>query len=94
MKIKASRWSKDNFLFPTEIIIEASGLTVCVPGVFKSKSEYMEYNYISNVSVNTPLIGFSTIIFYTSGSQVTAHGFTKNNVALIREAIDKGKHRP
>jgi hypothetical protein len=93
MKFKASRLSKGNKLFPTEIIVEDHGLTVRVPGIFNSKSEFMEYGYISNVSVNTPLIGYSTLIFYTAGSQVTAHGFTKKNVKLIQEAIDKGKKR-
>jgi hypothetical protein len=93
MKYTASRLSKDNKVFPTEIIIETNGITVRVPGVFNSKTEYMEYSYITNVSVDTPLIGFSTITFYTSGTQVTAHGFTKEEVKQIKEAIDIGKNR-
>ena len=93
MKIKASRWSKGNRIFPTEIILEENGLTVRIPGIFSSKSEYMEYSYISNVSVDTPLIGFSTIIFYTSGTQVIAHGYTKKQVAIIKETINKNKTR-
>ncbi len=93
MKIKASRWSKGNRIFPTEIILEASGLTIRVPGIFNSKSEFMEYSYISSVSVNTPLIGFSTLVFYTSGSQVSAHGFTKKEAKIIQETITKGKNK-
>ena len=92
MKYTASRLSKDNKLFPTEIILEANGITVRVPGVFNSKSEYMEYGYITSVSVDTPLVGFSTITFYTSGTHVSAHGFTKEEVKEIKEAIDKGKN--
>lgn len=93
MKFTASRLSKDNKVFPTEIIIEENGITIRVPGIFKSKSEYMEFSYISNVSVDTPLVGFSTITFYTSGSHVVAHGFTKSEVRKIKEAIDKGKNK-
>ncbi len=93
MKFTASRFSKGNRLFPTEILIEKSGLTVRIPGIFNSKSEYMEYSYISNVSVSTPLIGYSTITFYTSGSQVEAHGFTKRKVVEIQAAIEKGKRQ-
>lgn len=93
MKIKASRWSKGNRIFPTEIILEPSGLSIRVPGIFNSKSEFMEYSYISSVSVNTPLIGFSTLVLYTSGSQVSAHGFTKKEAKTIQEAITKGKNK-
>ena len=52
----------------------------------------MEYGYITSVSVDTPLVGFSTITFYTSGTHVSAHGFTKEEVKEIKEAIDKGKN--
>lgn len=88
MKFTASRLSKGNRLFPAEINCETNGLTVKIPGLFSQKTKYLPYDQIGDVSINTPLIGYSTIQFYTAGTQVTVHGFTSIEVQQIKEAID------
>lgn len=91
MKITASRLSEGNKVFPAEIHIESTGLTVKIPGLFSGKTEYFDFKSISNVSVNTPMIGFATITFRAAGARVSAHGFSGNEVNEIKKAIEEGK---
>ena len=91
MKFTASRLSDNNKVFPAEIHTEESGLTVKIPGLFKGKSEYFDYGKISNISVETPIVGFSTITFHAAGAKISAHGFTKLDVRQIKQEIEEGK---
>ena len=91
MKYSASRLSEGNKVFPAEIHIEQTGLTVKIPSLFSGKTEYFDYQQISNVSVNAPMIGYSTITFHAAGAKVSAHGFTSSEVKEIKLAIDGGK---
>lgn len=92
-KITASRISDGNKLFPASITIEDLGLKVRVPGFWKNEETFVAYTDISGVSVDTPLIGYSTIEFNVMGSRVKAHGFSKSEVKEIKQAIDDGKRR-
>jgi len=92
-KITASRISDGNKLFPASITIEDSGLKVRLPGFWKDEETFVSYTDISGVSVDTPLIGYSSIEFNVVGSRVKAHGFTKSEVKEIKQAIDDGKRR-
>ncbi len=92
-KITASRMSDGNKLFPASITIEDTGLKVRLPGLWKDEETFVSYTDISGVSVDTPLMGFSTIEFNVMGSRAKAHGFTKDEVKEIKQAIDNGKRR-
>jgi len=92
-KITASRISDGNKLFPASITIEDTGLKVRLPGFWKDEETFVSYTDISGVSVDTPLIGYSSIEFNVMGSRVKAHGFTKSEVKEIKQAIDDGKRR-
>jgi len=91
MKFTASRLSEGNKIFPAEIIIEPNGLTVKIPGLFSGQSRHLDYQNIGEVSVDAPLVGYSTITFFTAGTRVSAHGFTSSEVKQIKQAIEKGK---
>lgn len=91
MKFTASRLSDGNKIFPAEIHIEPAGLTVKIPGLFSGKTEYFDYLQISNVSVNAPMIGYSTITFHAGSAKVHAHGFKSSEVKQIKKAIEDGK---
>lgn len=75
MKFTASRLSDNNKMLPVEIHIDKYGVTVKTPGIFRSKNDTIEFNKITKVSVETPIVGFSTITFHTARSVVSAHGF-------------------
>jgi hypothetical protein len=91
MKFTASRLSEGNKLFPTEIYLEPTGITIKTPGLFSGESKHFDYNLIALVEIDTPLIGFSTIRIFTGGSQFSANGFSKAEVNQMKKAIEAGK---
>ena len=91
MKYVASRLSEGNKIFPAEIHIEENGIKVKIPGFFGGDTRYIDFEHISSVDINTPMIGFSNITFYNHGNRASAHGFKKEEVKQIKEAIDRGK---
>ncbi len=91
MKFTASRLSDGNSLFPAQIEIQDSGLSVKLPGFFSGKNTFLPFSNISSVSVDSPMIGYSTISFSAQGVRVTVHGFTVDEVEQIKQAIDQGQ---
>jgi len=91
MKFTASRLSAGNKIFPTEIHLESTGITIKIPGLFKGETKQFDFNHIASVEIDTPLVGFSTISIFAGGTQMTASGFTKAEVKQIKEGIEKGK---
>lgn len=91
MKFTASRLSTGNKIFPTEIYLESTGITIKIPGLFKGETKQFDFNHIASVEIDTPLVGFSSISIYAGGTQMTATGFTKSEVKQIKEGIEKGK---
>lgn len=92
MKFTASRLSEGNKVFPAEIQIEENGVNVKIPGFLNGKSTYLSFIDISGTTVDTPLIGFSTIKFHAKGTRVIVHGFTSEDVKEIKNAIEKGRN--
>lgn len=88
-KITASRISSGNQLFPASVILDKNGVTVKFPGFFNSQSNRLSYSDINGVTVDTPLVGFSTISFMVKGDKITAHGFTKSEAQTIKQVIEK-----
>ena len=93
MKFTASRLSEGNKLFPAEILIEDTGIKVLLPGFFSDKTQFIAYEHISSVEIDSPMIGYSTIKFFHAGKEVEAHGFTKSDAEEIQAAIDEGKRK-
>ncbi len=93
MKYIASRLSEGNKLFPAEILVEETGLTIKIPGFFSGDETSVAFNSISAVEIDTPLIGYSTIRFYHNGNKIEAHGFTKSDVKEIKKAVEMGRDK-
>ena len=55
---KAARLSEGNKLFPAEIHLEESEITLRIPGFFSGKSKAMVYQQIEGINIDTPLIGY------------------------------------
>ena len=89
MKIyTASRLTDGNRIFPTRIIIDDSTVTFKIPSLFSGKETTIPFSRISSVNINSPFIGFSTIIIETTGEgQIIAKGFTKSEVLEMKELI-------
>jgi Short C-terminal domain len=91
MKYTASRLSDGNKIFPSEIYLEPTGITIRIPGLFKGETKQFDFNHIASVEIDTPLIGFSTITIFAGGTKMSANGFTKVEVKEIKEGIMNGK---
>lgn len=84
--------SSGNKLFPPEIHIEPNGITIKRPGVFSSNKTFIGYKDIVSISIDSPLIGYSTITFFTNSNQVVVNGFSKKDTEEITSLIDQHKH--
>ena len=91
MKYISSRLSSGNKFFPTEIYIELSGISIKEPGVFKCKSTFISFVDIVSVSIDNPLVGFSTLTFFTNSTSISVTGFTKNQSEEINALIKSKK---
>ena len=86
-KFVASRISKDNVMFPPQIILEDTSVTVKCPGLFSGRSTVIPYDNISHMSILSPLVGFSTISFFAFGEEISIHGFTRSDANEIKRLI-------
>ena len=87
MKYTSSRLSSGNKIFPTELHIEDTGIKIKEPGIFNNKSTYMAFSDIVSVSIDNPLIGFSTLTFFTNSTNIIVTGFTKKQSEEINSII-------
>jgi uncharacterized membrane protein YdbT with pleckstrin-like domain len=84
----ASRLSEGNKTFPIKIIIDTAGVTLKHPGLFSGQEQTVPFSRISSVDVDSPLVGYSTIIINTTGQgKIEAHGFTKAEVTAMKKMI-------
>lgn len=87
-KYTASRISEGNKLFPCEILMDELAITLKQPGFLNGKETTIPMNRISSVDIETPLVGYSTIIIETTGEgSIRAHGFTKAEVSEIKTTL-------
>lgn len=89
MKFTASRLSEGNKVFPAEIYLEDNSIEIKVPGLFSGDSKYLNYEDITAIEVDSPMIGFSTLRLFHNGNKVEIHGFSKSDVKEIRRIIDE-----
>ena len=91
MKFTASRLSSGNKIFPSEIYLEPTGITIKIPGLFSGETKQFDFNHIASVEIDTPLIGYSSITIFAGGTMMSANGFTKAEVKQIKAGIENGK---
>ena len=93
MKFTASRLSEGNKVFPAQILLEENGVEVKILGLFSGDSKYLNYEDITAIEIDTPMIGFSTIRLFHNGNKVEVHGFSKSDVKEIRKVIDENRSK-
>mgnify|MGYP000846706640 FL=1 len=90
MKIyKASKLSgSTSKIFPHQIIIGESSVTISQPGLFSAKEKTIPFSKIASVNIDCPLFGFSTIRIETTGEgNIESSGFTKAEVTEMKQFI-------
>jgi len=84
----ASRLTSGNRVFPSKITIDTIGVTLHDPGFFSGKEKTIPFSRISSVNIETPFVGFSSIVIETTGEgQIRLNGFKKSEVVEMKNLI-------
>jgi len=86
---RASRWSRGNHLFPTQVAITPSNVVHYTPQWFGRREHSIHMAHVSSVRINTNLL-FSDVYIETSGgaSPVACHGHRKGDASAMKALIE------
>lgn len=87
---RASRWSRGNRLYPTQVAITPHAVVHYTPEVIGRREQSIHMAHVSSVSINTNLL-FSTVIIETSGGSapIRCHGHRKQDAVRMKRLIEQ-----
>jgi hypothetical protein len=87
---RASRWSRGNHLFPTQVSISPTDVVQYMPHWFGKREHTIHMAHIASVDVETNLL-FSNVIIETSGGSdpVRCHGHRKKDAVEMKRLINQ-----
>jgi len=87
---RASRWSRGNHLFPTQVAISPTDVVQYVPHWIGRREHTIHMAHISSVDIETTLF-FSNVVIETSGGSdpVRCHGHRKRDAADMKRLINE-----
>jgi hypothetical protein len=85
---RASRWSRGNHLFPTQVAITPSNVVHYTPTWFGRREQSIHMAHVASVEVDTNLF-FSNVVIETSGGSdpVRCHGHRKRDAMAMKQLI-------
>ena len=86
---RASRWSRGNRFFPTQVLITPTSVVHYTPEVVGRKEHSIHIAHVASVSIDTNLL-FSNVLIETSGgaTAVTCHGHHKSDAVRMKQLIE------
>ena len=87
---RASRLSRGNRYFPTQVLITPTSVVHYTPELFGRKEHSIHVVHVASVSIDTNLF-FSDVIIETTGGQtaVTCHGHRKADAIRMKQLIEE-----
>ena len=87
---RASRWSRGNHLFPTQVAITAASVTHYTPQWIGRREQSIHMAHVSSVEIDTNLF-FSNVVIETSGGSepVRCHGHRKRDAVEMKRLINE-----
>ena len=87
---RASRWSRGNRLFPTQVLITPNSVVHYTPEVVGRKEHSIHIAHVASVSIDTNLL-FSNVLIETSGgaTPVVCHGHRKGDAVRMKQLIEQ-----
>ena len=87
---RASRWSRGNRLFPTQVAISPSAVVHYTPEVVGRREQSIHIAHIASVSIDTNLL-FSDVVIETTGgaTPVRCHGHRKRDAVQMKALIER-----
>ena len=87
---RASRWSRGNRLFPTQVLITPSAVAHYTPELVGRKEHSIHIAHVASVSIDTNLL-FSNVLIETSGgaTPVVCQGHRKADAVRMKQLIEQ-----
>jgi hypothetical protein len=87
---RASRLSKGNRLFPTQVLITPSSVVHYTPELIGRREQSIHMAHVASVSINTNLL-FSDVIIETTGgaAPIRCYGHRKRDAVRIKQLIEQ-----
>jgi len=85
----ASRWTRGNRLFPTQVAVTPTSVIQHTPRWIGAHEESIHIAHVASVSVDTHLI-FADVLIETSGGSdpIRCHGHGKSDAVRMKELIE------
>jgi hypothetical protein len=92
---RASRWTKGNRIWPTQVAVFPNRVVRYTPRLFGHFEETIGIEQVASVSVDSGLIFGDVIIETTGGSQpIRCHGHRRGDAEEIRRQITEAQPGP
>jgi hypothetical protein len=86
---RASRWSRGNHLFPTQVLITPTSVVHYTPQWFGRREQSIHMSHVASVLIDTNLF-FSNVMIESSGGvdPVRCHGHRKRDAVEMKNLIE------
>ena len=87
---RASRWSRGNRLFPTQVMITPQSVTHYTPQWIGKLEKSIHIAHVASINIDTNLI-FSDVVIETTGGHhpVLCHGHTRGDAVKMKKLIEQ-----
>jgi hypothetical protein len=87
---RASRWSRGNLWFPTQVSVTPTSVIHYTPELFGAREQSMHISHIASVMIDRNLF-FSNVLIESSGgsSPVRCHGHRKRDAIEMKRLIEQ-----
>jgi hypothetical protein len=87
---RASRWSRGNRWFPTQVLVTPTSVVHYTPELFGRKEHSIHIVHVASVSIDTNVL-FSDVIIETTGgaTPVRCHGHRKADAIRMKQLIEE-----
>jgi hypothetical protein len=87
---RASRWTRGNRLFPTQVQVSPTAVALYTPQWVGRREESIHIAHVASVRIDTHLV-FSDVFIETSGgvSPISCYGHYKKDAVRIKQMIDQ-----
>lgn len=87
---RASRLSRGNRLFPTQVVITESSVTHFTPQWIGKVEESIHMSHVASIKIDTNIL-FSDVLIETTGGHnpVVCHGHSKGDAVEMKQLIER-----
>ncbi len=87
---RASRWTRGNRLFPTQLAVTPTSVVQHTPRLIGAHEESIHIAHVASVSIDTHLF-FADVLIETSGGAdpIRCHGHTRRDALRMKELIER-----